>query len=317
MILCGCETYSFQTQEPETEDVELCSISFSLAFEKEVLPFPTTRAIPEDPNGTISEPEVSDDDTEEGGTNNSDTGVSNDLFSTVEYVVYKYISEGNYEHVKHDRKEKTESGSFDLSDELAPGKYRFYFFCHNSLANVNPENGILTLDEVSDSFYGMKEVELNMDTRLQTINVERVVSRIELISVDNVYNAYKKFQVNATNVVYKFNLISGEACTTDGVLSYSKIYEFNQSNVKKNNITFSFYTLVAEGNKISVTTSLLGECEDVIKNVTISDIDPAINTIIRYTGSFFNPAAINNSFELSVKIPQWIEKDEFLDVKQL
>jgi hypothetical protein len=317
MILCGCETYSFQTQEPETEDVELCSISFSLAFEKEVLPFPTTRAIPEDPNETISEPEVSDDATDGGNTTSPGIVDSTDgLFSTVEYVVYKKTIDEKYVYEKH-RKRRKEGGYINLNDTLAPGEYRFYFFCHNSLANVSLESDILTFEDVSDSFFGKAEVELNMDTRLQTINVERVVSLVELISVDNVYNAYKKFQVNATNVANSFNLLDGKACAPDINYSYEEIYDFSESQLDNDKITYSFYTLVAEGNEISVTTSLLGDSEAVIKTVNIPNIVPAVNNIIRYTGSFFNPAAINNSFNLSVVNHTWNIVNGNLNVKQL
>jgi hypothetical protein len=311
MILFSCETYFFPTQEDESEDVVLCPISFSLAFEKEVLPFPTARAIPEDPNGTISEPEYVEDDTDGGDTTGPDVeDTYNGLFSTVEYVVYKNETEGKYEYEKH-RKKKSKDGYINLSDTLAPGKYMFYFFCHNSGESASYSNGVVTLDSVSDSFFGKAEVELNMDTREQPIKVERVVSRIELISSDKLLNAYKEFHVETDKVANSFDIVKGTACVPDTGYSCAGLYKLSQSDVGKNDITFSFYTLVAEENSISVKTSLSDGNGNVIKEVNIPNITPVVNNIIRYKGSFFDPATINNSFIISVGNSSWEESDAF------
>ena len=117
-VLGGCERETLQ-EEPHSQ-TSVFPVQFNVQMEKEVMPFPQTRSIPEN---TVPEPSLPDDS---GGD-----AELNELCAAIEYVVYE---EGEF--VKH---EQFVYDPYDLDadfgcvyDSLPRGNYTFYFLAHSS-----------------------------------------------------------------------------------------------------------------------------------------------------------------------------------------
>lgn len=286
-ILVSCRSTDDNTETHE----ELIPIRFSLLFQKEVLPFPGTRAIPafDMPEPTVSK---GDDDPGEGGN----TGIQS-FCTTIEYIVYK---DNVFTTPLRHRQYTSDDDEYGIiEDKLPPGSYHIVFLAHSSLAATLAE-GVLSFDEVSDTFCHTEEITVASGEEVDAmITLERVIGRIEFCPVDELPEGASLFEMEIENYANGYNPVSGEVVTQSTTTTL--LHQFTASELEQKKMTHGFFSFIPTNEEyLSVTLKTLDEERMSLNVVSIADIQPIKNTIIRYTGHVYTPAPSTNTFTLSI-----------------
>ncbi len=296
----ACLSFLTACSDSDSERIEpterLHPVQFSVQLDKEILPFSSTRSMPEvdvaEP--TAVEPELSD------------------LCSVIEYIVYN--SDDAASPVKR-RTYNTDAEDFGIVyDTLPEGNYRVCFLAHQA-EDVSFADNIFSFDEMTDTFYDTASFTIGEDDESlsQDITLERIVCRIEFCATDAVPENVKRFDISVTNHASKLGILSGEGIASADEKKFS--YTFVDTDVSETGKTHSFLTFTpAEGTKLTAVISSVGADEEVLRSWTVSNISPISDKIIRYTGTLYTPPGPNeaeNTFSLSIGSGgQWSDEEE-------
>ena len=298
-VLGGCERETLQ-EEPHSQ-TSVFPVQFNVQMEKEVMPFPQTRSIPEN---TVPEPSLPDDS---GGD-----AELNELCAAIEYVVYE---EGEF--VKH---EQFVYDPYDLDadfgcvyDSLPRGNYTFYFLAHSS-KTADLSDAVFSFDSVSDTFYEVLSLEIGAAEEVnESITLQRVVSRIEFMATDTVHDRLKQFDMLVEGRSVQLNLLDGTGIRSDSQQTISHL--FTAEEVGEENKIHAFYTFIPpERETISVRLSAIAHDGELLRERLVDEIVPEKNKIIRYKGRLYNRSESEDTFTVSIyEDGSWEEiKEELL-----
>lgn len=289
LYLTGCSS------NPSIEEVtdpskDVIPIQFSIQMEKEVLPFPVTRSMPDN---TIPEPSLSK-------TENSDKEL-NELCTQIEYVVFTDGATPQFIKHKHFSFNPADSDmDFGIVyDSLKAGNYQFLFLAHNT-ETATLSGSTFSFDNVSDSFYGSLSKAVSVAEESNgDIELRRIVSSIEFMATDTVHTALKQFDMEANGVSKQLDILTGNGILTVEKQTYS--YTFKPDEVGKSSMTHSFYTFLPETiNKLSVHLSAIGKNDALIRERQIDNITPERNKVIRYKGRLYSRSESDDTFFISI-----------------
>lgn len=285
LCLTGCNNHSDDEIVSGTEQIQ--PIQFSIQLEKEVMPFVTTRSIPEN---TVPEPSVSNPDTS--------SPELDDLCNRIEYLVYKVENE-TPTLFKHRQFSLEDIDYGIVYDSLPQGDYRFYFVGHNS-KTATLDHSTFLFDKVSDTFY--KALTLNIEAAReikQDITMERIVSRIEFMATDAAPKEIKRFDMTVNNIANQLDITKGTGISSTGTNTFSRI--FTSEEIGSVNIIHSFYTFApSTENKLSVQLEAFGENGTILRERNVTDIIPEKNKIIRYKGILYSRPESDDTFSVSI-----------------
>lgn len=302
--LAGCDS-DFSHEEMNVQTT-LFPIQFTVQMEKEMLPFPSTRSMPDN---TLPEPSFPTKGEE------SDAEL-NELCSTIEYVVYKQEAGGS---VLTKRKQFVYD-PYDLDadfgcvyDSLPHGNYTFYFIAHNS-KTANLSDTVFSFDSITDTFYETLPLEIGVAEEVnKSITLQRVVSRIEFMATDTVHDRLKQFDMTIEGRSTQLDLLSGA-----GIQSASRetiAHQFVEEEVGEENKPHGFFTFVPSANsKISVRLSATAHNDELLRERLVNNITPEKNKIIRYRGRLYSRSESDDTFIVSIyENGEWEEiKEEWL-----
>lgn len=281
-LLTACNNSDLEQIEP-TE--RLYPVRFSVQLDKEILPFSSTRSMPEtDVTEPTAEPELGD------------------LCSVIEYIVYDSDDETSTP-VKR-RTYNTDAEDFGIVyDTLPEGNYRVCFLAHQAEDATFADN-VFSFDEMTDTFYDTASFTIGEDDDeiSSDITLERIVCRIEFRASDAVPEGIKRFDISVTNHASKLSILSGEGVASTEEKKFS--YDFVDTDTNETGKTHSFLTFTPPADtKLSAVISSVGADEEVLRSWTVSGIAPISDKVIRYTGTLYTPPGPNeaeNTFSLSI-----------------
>lgn len=292
-LLAACSDSDPEQFEP-TE--RLYPVRFSIQLDKEILPFSSTRSMPETDvaEPTAAEPELGD------------------LCSVIEYIVYD--SDDTTTPIKR-RTYNTDTEDFGIVyDTLPEGNYQARFLAHQA-EDVAFADNVFSFDEMADTFYDAASFTIGEDDEdiSSDITLERIVCRIEFRASDAVTEDVKRFDISVTNHASKLSILSGEGVASTEEKKFS--YNFVDTDTGETGKTHSFFTFIpSDGTKLSAVISSVGADEEVLRSWTVSGIAPISDKIIRYTGTLYTPPGPNeaeNTFSISVGSGgKWSEEEE-------
>lgn len=285
LCLAGCSRNS-STEEPEFPADKSYPLQFCLQMKKEVLSFPSTKSIPDNP---IPEPTVKAGD--------ATAQELSELCNAIEYVVFEQGETPKF--VKYRRAVVGDLDFGIVYDTLPKGKYQFYFLAHNS---QKPElaGSVLNFDEVSDSFYA----ELSRDITAaelveEDIPLHRAVGRIEFKAIDPVPESVNHFDMLVSKRIKQFDLSTGQGIVSESEQTLS--YQFTPEDVGKMDMVHSFYTFIpAVVTSFDVKLSAVDGSGKLLRERNITGVTPEENKIIRYTGRLYRHSESDDAFQLSV-----------------
>lgn len=290
-VAAACE------QLPRTEDTTSTPdttypLRFTVGFKEEVLPFPSTKSIPEN---TVAEPEISEPVAETV------------QFNQIEYLVYP---EGETTPLKR-RHYTTEDEDFGtVCDSLPEGTYRLAFLAHSSPDMSISEDNIFSADSVSDTFFLLKELTIVSDEEVtENVVLKRAVSRVEFIATDPVPSTLNQFDMEISDYPDCFDILKGAGVIKrTNPLVISHVYMMKDEG--KTNTKHSFYTFVAtsSASRIRVELNALDKHDEIYFHRT-QEVRPQVNKIIRYKGKLYAPPTSNDSFTMEVD-GKWDESEE-------
>lgn len=286
-FLIGCNTSG---DEIIDTDDDLKPVRFSLALNEEILPFPTTRAMP--PVDMPDPIAVTKGDEEKG---------IGDLCKTIEYIVFKESSNTAFRHQSFtlDNFDMDEFGI--ISDHLPAGKYKIFFLGHNcSPATLSGK--IISFDKVCDTFYYPLEMTVNTEGgHEENIMLYRIVSKIEFVAKDRVPAHAEIFTMEVGGYPHGLDLFTGKGVgTNEETVSFS--YTFTDEDYNKTDMTHSFFTFVPEQSDLDVTLKTIDIEDNMLRERAIADITPIANRIIRYTGLLYTiPSPSDDKFILHIE----------------
>ncbi len=269
----------------------LFPVQFTIHMEKEVIPFPGTRSIPD---YNLPEPESST-------TPETSESTLSELCTQLEYLVYK---EGETPVLVKHRKYAWDPKNPDLDfgivyDSLPQGNYQICFLAHNSPQNAFAENQF-NFERVSDSFY--KQLSLPIDVAEvinQDVLLNRTVSRIEFMATDVIHSGLKQFEIHSTGQASQFNILTGKGVASTEKLVHTTTFTEDQLGLKDH--IQSFYTFIDDAQPIiDVELLALDFADNLIRKRTINSIRPEINKIIRYKGRLYSRSESDDTFQLSI-----------------
>lgn len=275
-----------QTADPN----QLHPVQFSLLLEKEVLPFPATRSIPDYDFAEPSVPNV-----------NPDPSELTQLCTEIEYLVYR--ADETEKLVKHKRfswdatNQELDFGI--VYDSLPAGNYHIYFLAHNT-QDRTLDGTVFQFDKTSDSFF--KQLPLSIDVAEvinQDIELRRVVSRIEFMATDTVHQRLKQFEIHATGQASAFDIRSGKGIVADEKQVFVTTFSKEQIGLKDQ--IQSFYTFIDDTQPtLDVDLLAIDQADELIRKRSISSIQPLVNQVIRYKGRLFSRSESDDTFQLSI-----------------
>lgn len=277
---CGCTDKEDEISSPEISQT-WAIVQFTLDLEEEVLSFPTIKSIPD---FEIPEPDISDQE---------DSG---DLYNRIDYVVY---SEEEPDVVYRHRQYTYEDEDFTIIyDSLPPGSYTLCFMAHSNKGMTVSEQ-TATFTKVTDTFHKSFAIELAGGQEVnQNVTLERIVSKIEFVATDAIYEELKSFTIDVSNYQNMINLVSGDGISED--ISYSQTYPFKNSDIGEENTSHSFFTFVPTSSSLEAHLTTQDRLNEITREWYITDIEPIRNKILRYTGILYTPKTSEDTFMLEV-----------------
>lgn len=318
LLLCliGCstsETDALLTEEEET----LYPIQFNLQLNTEILPFSTTKSMP---SLSIPEPttkaEGDDTDTsidegegegEEAGGKEEDTPGSDEpvtdgqLYRQIEYIVYKEDAEKRKVYVKHQSfTEDNSNGDFGIIyDKFQAGTYHIAFITHSSATPVLSE-GILTFDEISDTFWNVSTFEISsISSSAETPTLARIIGKVEFVSTDEVPDEQAKFSIQIQPYLLGLDIFTGKAISSEQSHTIEKTITPDDKGKKGSHQFFTFVPKEETGIQLTLTSS--NAEGGTIRQREITGLKPLANQTIRYTGLLYTAPKDNDSFELTIE----------------
>lgn len=291
-LLCFCSCNNSHDELTDlSSNEDLFPIQFSIDLQKEVLPFRSTKSIPD---LDISEP----------STNNpSETDLSTppeedqSLYKQIDYLVYTKSSPRKL--VKHKQFKIGDPDFSIIYDSLPRGSYQFCFLAHSD-ANIAIQGETAEFQKISDTFhlYQLQTIEAG-EKLVKDVSLKRIVSKIEFVATDTVTNNLKSFAIDVTGFQKKIDLTTGLGISEGE--TYSSTYSFKTEDYGKLNFTHSFYTFVpANDSRLSANlkaTNLQGENT---RTRTIAEIQAQQNRTIRYSGHLYLPPKSNDTFTIDI-----------------
>lgn len=277
---------------PSRDEVEIVNnlypLQFSLELKKEIIPFPSTRSMPEN---DISEP------TSGSSGSSSDTDVES-LCRYIEYFVY-LETENEQTLIKHKHYTSNDGDFSIVYDTLPKGNYLFCFLAHNSQKAII-ENNMLSVDTVSDSFYNHLQLNINsIEIVNRDISLQRAVGRIEFRATDALPSKAARLDMTISNYPNCLNPLTGEGISNAEIQTIS--YIFKPEEVGKKELVHAFYTFIpAEEVPLTAIVSTVDSENNVLRERTVSDILPQLNRIIRYSGILYGPSDSDDTFRLTI-----------------
>lgn len=264
----------------EIPEEETCKVEFRLQLSPEILPFPTTKAMP---GGDPDEPSLS---------------TPNGLFNRLEYTLYIDEHPAAIKSLSLDPSYE-DFGQY-MYEELPRGRYKASFLAH-SAGSAERNQNIVTFPLMKDVFF--KQITFEMDGKTdiaKEVQLDRMVSRVEFVATDAVPDSVVRLLINAKQIYNAFDLFTGVA--TEDFMLYNK--EHLLSKLEKQNKSgnkHTFYTFVPAGKTIEEASLIaLTQNNDTTRHRQVSHIPIAINRLIRYTGSLYSPDISGATFDLSI-----------------
>lgn len=285
LCLAGCSRNS-STEEPEFPADKFYPLQFCLQMKKEVLSFPSTKSIPDNP---IPEPTVKAGDATEQELS--------ELCSAIEYVVFEQGETPKFVKYRH-----AVVGDLDFGivyDTLPKGKYLFYFLAHNSKKPELVGSG-LNFDEVSDSFYAKLTRDITAAESVEEdIPLHRAVGRIEFKAIDSVSENVNHLDMLVSKSIKRFDLSIGQGVVSESEQTFS--YQFTPEDIGKMDMIHSFYTFIpVVGTSFNVKLSAVDGGGKLLRERNVMGIIPEENKVIRYTGRLYRHSESDDTFQLSV-----------------
>lgn len=286
LVAGGCNSHPF-IEEPPLSGKEFYPVQFCIQMEKEIVSFPATRSIPDNP---IAEPEASDTDT-------GDPELK-DLCSRIDYVVF--TQEENPVLVKHRQFIADPDTDFGIVyDSLPKGNYQLYFIAHHSETAALSGN-VISFENLSDTFYRALSINIGAAEEInRDITLERIVSRIEFLATDPVTNRIKECRMEIEGAARQLQLTDGTGIPSSE--SYSSTHTFTAEESGRQDITYAFYTFIPpSGQTLSVRLTTTGQYDEVIRERSVTGIVPERNKIIGYKGHFYSIPESDDTFQVSI-----------------
>jgi hypothetical protein len=201
LCFCCCNGTEKEVPNPDLQE-ELSPIQFTIDLQKEVLPFPVTKSIPE---LNIPEPIPQNPDAEEDPST-PDIDPDN-LYNRIDYIVYQSGKPDIL--VKHKQFTPQDPDFTIIYDSLPSGNYHICFLAHSD-KNISVSGQTALFSKVSDTFHLFLTQEVQAGERIiKDITLQRIVGKIEFISADAVPKALKSFTINVSNYQNKIDLTTG------------------------------------------------------------------------------------------------------------
>lgn len=291
LCFCCCNGTEKEVPNPDLQE-ELSPIQFTIDLQKEVLPFPVTKSIPE---LNIPEPIPQNPDAEED-TSTPDIDPDN-LYNRIDYIVYQSGKPDIL--VKHKQFTPQDPDFTIIYDSLPSGNYHICFLAHSD-KNISVSGQTALFSKVSDTFHLFLTQEVQAGERIiKDITLQRIVGKIEFISADAVPKALKSFTINVSNYQNKIDLTTGNGISQN--TPYTQTDTFNDSDIGKTNFSHSFFTSIpAPEFMLKAHLSAKNQINEVTREREVNDILPLINHIIRYTGILYTPKESDETFTLDI-----------------
>ena len=291
LCFCCCNGTEKEVPNPDLQE-ELSPIQFTIDLQKEVLPFPVTKSIPE---LNIPEPIPQNPDAEEDPST-PDIDPDN-LYNRIDYIVYQSGKPDIL--VKHKQFTPQDPDFTIIYDSLPSGDYHICFLAHSD-KNISVSGQTALFSKVSDTFHLFLTQEVQTGERIiKDITLQRIVGKIEFISTDAVPKNLKSFTINVSNYQNKIDLTTGNGISQN--TPYTQTDTFNDSDIGKTNFSHSFFTFIpAPEFMLNAHLSAKNQINEVTREREVNDILPLINHIIRYTGILYTPKESDETFTLDI-----------------
>lgn len=280
LLLLSCEKYNFDEDDMTVGEGE-CSVTFCVS-ELEQIPFENAL------------------ETRAADLKSLCSRITLSVFSADEKVknINQQSSDGSF-------------GSFTIG--LAPGTYRVVVLAHNGQGNATvstPEKITFASNKCTDTFYYYGEIEVT-ESFTQHLSLKRAVAAFRMKITDAMPAEVAKMQFYYTGGSSTFNAVSGYGCVNS---KQTEPFDVT-SDMKGQPTEFQVYTFPhAEEGTLKMTVSALGASGDVICEKTFDALPVTLNKITCWTGTFFQPANVQQSNTLSVSIDndgEWAGMQEY------
>ncbi|MBQ7708809.1 MAG: FimB/Mfa2 family fimbrial subunit [Bacteroidales bacterium] len=175
----------------------------------------------------------------------------------------------------------------ELSVPLPHGRYTLVVLGYNStseLSLTSPTQAAFITDQVRETFAYSTSVNISNTDDLMLIPVlQRVVSRLEIVSKDKLPERVASVKVTFADGSKRFNPSTGLALDNDGAITI----EAPSSAVGAVNTTLAYIFLSTDEQTMNVTITTLDASNNEIYSKTVSNVPFKRNRITTLTGRIF------------------------------
>lgn len=288
---CCCDKADKEIIIPDPQE-QLIPVQFTIDLKKEILPFPSTKRIPET---DIPEPSPKNPDNEESPTV-PDVDPEN-LYNQIDYIVYQNGEPDIL--IKHKQFTPQDPDFTIVYDSLPAGNYRICFLAHSD-KSISISGQTAHFDNVSDTFHYLLSQEIQTGEKIiKDVTLQRIVSEIEFMATEVIPNNLKSFTIDISNYQNQIDLITGNGISQD--TPYTQTYLFKDTDYGKEKFSHAFLTFVpAKEELLSASLKAVDQIGDIRREIEVPDIQPIRNRIIRYTGILYTPKESEDTFTLDI-----------------
>ena len=314
-LLLGCtsEQEFLPEEQPATLVERRIPIKFRLDLAQEVLPFPSTKAMP---SLDVGEP-ISKADEEGGGTTPTDPVTpdvaTGEYYQYLEYIVYTAGSDVPLKQTRFSLNDEETNGiTASVVDSLLPGSYHFCFLAHSD-AQVSFNEQTATFQKVGDTFHLYTDLDIEEGATVnETFQLKRIVGRIEFVSTDKVADNLASLQIKVENYPYAIDLATGKGLSSDS--EYTQTDMFTEEQRGQSRQTHSFFSFQpAESEQLLIYLTATDQDGNTTRYREAIESSPTWNHIIRYTGVLYTPKVSEDAFQIEVE-KDWNAEIEDTDI---
>jgi hypothetical protein len=224
--------------------------------------------------------------------------VLNEVCSRINFAIYSGTGEKPNKIQKDQVADNPDFGTLNIP--LEEGTYTLVVLAHNGDGNPTMTVPAKTsfsnkkTAKVTDTFLYCSQLEVKKDMQPVNVELERVVSKLELnLTDDSIPEPVKKLQVDINGASQSLNLYTGLG------LNSNKITEI--IDVVPGNSQYGLYLFVREGHStMTVTVSALDSLNQEYNKLVLENIPIEKNKITRCTGQLFKKATYEAGMQVSI-----------------
>lgn len=203
--------------------------------------------------------------------------------NSIKVLHYYFINTTSGDCIEKTQK-STDLNFGNLTETLKIGTYDCVIIGHSSDDYEIDKNNI-AFPKVTETFRGIESFEVERGDNLNiNITLDRVNSRIEIISKEKLPKEAKSIMLQLTNVSNNLDFLQAKSDTPEAI---GRIFDLREADIGKENLTFAINCFPCDDKESILTITTTDKNDEVLRLIQTESFQLKQNTISRFSGYLF------------------------------